>query len=152
MRNSYNRQNYSVVGELPVTSAGMMDEEGVHVGDKRINDPYLTPQTAPPTMAFNDRLRFEYHNKMKLPLLPPHFDQDDLSTEQILHLITQDSLKKFYSLIAEGSMLDLLRQERIKWHPDKWVGKLKQYPDGNITISVIDRLSQTINALIDNYN
>lgn len=152
MRNSYNRQNYSVVGELPVTSAGMMDEEGVHVGDKRINDPYLTPQTAPPTTTLNERLRFEYHNKMKLPLLPPHFDQDDLSTEQILHLITQDSLKKFYNLIAEGSMLDLLRQERIKWHPDKWVGKLKQYPDGNITISVIDRLSQTINALIDNYN
>ncbi|KAI5969706.1 hypothetical protein CANMA_001369 [Candida margitis] len=152
MRDSYNRQNYSVVGELPVTSAGMMDEEGVHVGDKRINDPYLTPQIEHSGLeSWNDRLRVEYHNKLKLPLLPPHFDQDDLSTDQILHLITQDSLKQFYNMIIEGPMLDLLRQERIKWHPDKWVGRLKQYPDTNITISVIDRLSQTINALIDNY-
>lgn len=150
MRESYNRQDYSVVGELPVTSAGMMDENGVHVGDKRINDPYLTPQHAE-TTSINDKLRIEYHNKLRLPLLPPHFDQENLSTDEILHLITQDSLKKFYSLIVEDSMLDLLRQERIKWHPDKWVGKLKQSPCGNITIPVIDQLSQTINALIDNY-
>ena len=151
MRNSYNRQNYSVIGELPVTSAGMMDEEGVHVGDKRINDPYLTPQHTE-AASLSERLRREYHDNFKLPLLPPHFDQDNLSTDQIMNLITQDSLKQFYHLIVEGPMLEFLRQERIKWHPDKWVGKLKQYPDTNVTIGVIDRLSQTINELIDSYS
>ncbi|KAI5948943.1 hypothetical protein KGF57_005136 [Candida theae] len=151
MRHSYCKQNYSVVGELPVTSAGMMDEDGVHVGDRRINDPYLTSQYTE-TASVNDRIRLDYHNNLKLPLPPPYFDQDNLSTDQIKHLITQDSLKQFYDMIVQGSMLDLLRQERIKWHPDKWVGKLRQYPHTNISLPIIDRLSQTINALIDNYN
>ncbi|EMG50075.1 hypothetical protein G210_4910, partial [Candida maltosa Xu316] len=122
LRESYNSKNYQIMGELPVTSAGMMMEEGenVHVGDRRINDPYLMTPMEQKTV----RLRELYFKEVRLPLLPPFFNQqDNLTHEKVLTLINHDNLVKFYENVisADENMLDLLKRERIKWHPDKWV-------------------------------
>ena len=42
----YNSNNYQIMNELPVTAAGLMphgdeDDDDIHIGDRRIGDPYL---------------------------------------------------------------------------------------------------------------
>ena len=54
-----------------------------------------------------------------------------LSVDQILALINYENLLKFYETILNGdeTLYELLKQERIRWHPDKWIGKLNQKND-----------------------
>ncbi|KAI5962227.1 uncharacterized protein KGF55_003303 [Candida pseudojiufengensis] len=151
LRDSYNKQDYHIIGEIPITSAGLMNEEDedIHIGDKRINDPYITPE-----LDINDNenevIKFEYYNKLKLPLISPYFFYEIVETNKLLEIINQTNLEKFYKIILNNSnqsMLELLKQERIKWHPDKWIGRLKN--EKYVTIEVIDQLSQIINSMID---
>lgn len=156
LRDTYNSNNYQIIGELPITSAGIMDEnpedEDIHIGDRRINDPYLT---IPSIKQSFDQLRQLYFNEVRLPLLPPYFYQlNELSTQTIMLLITSENLLKFYQsiLLENEELLDLLKQERIKWHPDKWVGKFKDVQSSNeypFNLQVVDLISQTINGLIE---
>lgn len=151
-RNDYtpNDGKYQIVGELPVTSAGLMDEreEDLHVGDKRIGDPYLTPKS---DVASNDSLKDEYYNSsdfVKLPLLPPHFDnQTNLSKQEVVGLLTNSNLYEFYKLISDGETdLDgLIKSERVRWHPDRWVGREIWFD-----MDIVNLLSQSVNSLLDN--
>ncbi|RCK60951.1 hypothetical protein Cantr_07997 [Candida viswanathii] len=153
LRDTYNSNNYQIVGELPLTSAGMMDEDGdedIHIGDKRINDPYLTVPSL--KLSFN-QVRELYFSELRLPLLPPYFYQlEELSIDEILLLISHENLLKFYEsiLLRHESLPELLKQERIKWHPDKWVNKLKQDAHEHpFRREVVEAISQTINGIIE---
>ncbi|EDK45146.1 hypothetical protein LELG_03325 [Lodderomyces elongisporus NRRL YB-4239] len=174
LKEHYNSRNYEILGELPISSAGLMNEneENVHVGDMRINtEMNNSDQTALDTIDEIDdftveRIRHEYHNegRVRLPLLPPNSYRNDLQFEELKHLLTVDSVESFFELIAQGPMLDLLKQERIKWHPDKWVGKLDSGGvrnrkeaghsdnDGGLTMQTIEHLSQIINSLFESYS
>ena len=79
-----------------------------------------------------------------------------LSVDQILALINYENLLKFYETILNGdeTLYELLKQERIRWHPDKWIGKLNQNEmimdvDYELTIKMVDSISQTINSIIE---
>lgn len=173
---------YQIVGEFPVTSAGLMNEDDVdlHIGDKRINDPYNSGASTPgfnSTPGFKStpggsKLKFqsmtddsrrqeikdEYLNGGKLPLLKQF--ETNLSTEEIISLINDDkSLFEFYEYITNDGndnknnnnsnnnidmdILDMVKKERLKWHPDKWIG--------NITVDkeVIENLSKALNTLVE---
>lgn len=161
-RNEFTPENpgkYKILGEIPVTSAGLMDESdtNIHVGDKRINDPYLTPKS---DMITNDALMIkdEYLRSPEyemLPLLPPHFHiQTELSKEEVLKLIgSKDQVREFYKLISEGentNFSDLVKMERIRWHPDKWVGRFSQNDEKIwFDADVVNLLSQIINVIND---
>ncbi|KAK6456410.1 DNA-binding proteins Bright/BRCAA1/RBP1 [Scheffersomyces xylosifermentans] len=182
LRESYNRMDYDsatpisleapssgkyeIVGEFPVTSAGMMDESDseVHIGDKRINDPYLsTSRTSSPQNSRD--FRREYfesfeRDQVKLPLPPPYFDnQNELAYDHLLNLVRDgDVIGRFYELISEQeeSMVDIIKSERIRWHPDRWVGKLnaQEEEDKNkegvfVDLRLVDSLSQTLNSMLE---
>ncbi|CAK9437209.1 uncharacterized protein LODBEIA_P15870 [Lodderomyces beijingensis] len=161
LRDSYNSRNYQILGELPITSAGLMkeSEENVHVGDKRIKTPAYDPLHLPrasSTLDLNiEAIRNEYHGSaICLPLLPPLFDQKDiLSESQLLQELTPVKVTRFYELIQAGSMMDFLKSERFKWHPDRWVGKYKVGGDTKspIPLKIVEQLSQIINGLIEQY-
>jgi hypothetical protein len=164
LKQSYNKadfnfEKYSIVGEFPVSSAGLMDEgdDDVHIGDKRMNDPYLiTPQSDCGTE--NDsifhtqdcQLRHEYLTSTKLPILPPKFHlQTSLPIAEINDLLTKNNVVKFYSLISQDNMKDMLKQERLKWHPDKWISKFKEANELWFDMSTIHNISQILNVLIE---
>ncbi|OVF07690.1 hypothetical protein A9F13_11g00209 [Clavispora lusitaniae] len=145
---------YEIVGEFPVSAAGLMDEadESLHIADRRINDPYAAPEP----LGNDDRsnmmhLREVYlDSSNKLPLLQ-HFERDLNVSEMLLYITDGVSVSEFYEAIVydqdvgEG-VLSFLKKERLRWHPDKWVGKLET---SIFTKEVIDSLSQVINGLID---
>ncbi|KAG7663745.1 uncharacterized protein J8A68_002718 [[Candida] subhashii] len=171
LREEYNRnefepttstsQKYQILGEIPITSAGMMDEdeEEIHIGDKRINDPYLhmpdSTSNRTQRQSTNKLLRQSYFQGIRIPLLPPHYyQQANLPHETILTLITPQKLRQFYEMIKlpEEELVEILRVERIKWHPDKWVGRLKQQNDlevGHLNLEIVDCLSRNINGLLE---
>lgn len=136
---------YKIVGEFPVTSAGLMNEqdEKLHVGDKRINDPYL----APPPLARNEhKIREAYlQSSDKLPLLL-HFERDLSHTEMLLLINDNKSVSAFYEHVnIEGEELfSFLKKERLRWHPDKWVTRQSVFNK-----PIIDSLSQVINSLLE---
>lgn len=161
-----NNGKYKIVGDLPMSSAGLMDEAEVdlHVGDKRINDPYL--QAVSETNSDQERisirnLYFQSFNssdlsQLKLPLLTM-FRANTMSTEEIVKLINdRQPISSFYEYIKseDEDVLDLLKRERLRWHPDKWVSKLRLHlPKENLVINkqVIDSLSQSLNSIIENH-
>lgn len=141
---------YKIVGAMPITAAGSMDEndDDLHVGDKRINDPYLV---APESLAddANQELRALYVGKSdKLPLLV-HFERD-LDNDEMDALINDgSSVWAFYTHIIGTDSDDLtmfLKKERLRWHPDKWNNR---FADSCFVKSNIDNLSQVINGLIE---
>lgn len=161
-----NNGKYKIVGDLPMSSAGLMDEaEGdIHVADKRINDPYL--QIVDESHSNQERIEIRnryfqsFHasdiSQLKLPLLAM-FRGNAISTEQIVDLINdRQPVSAFYEYIVDDneSVLDLLKKERLRWHPDKWISKLRLHlPRENIVINkeVIDSLSQSLNSIIENH-
>lgn len=144
---------YEILGKFPVSAAGLMDEDDsdLHVGDKRINDPYLQA----PLLELSDydngdreRVRLEYLGSTgKLPLLL-HFECE-LSKEEMLELIQDStSVSAFYEYICEPkSLKSLLKKERLRWHPDKWNTR---YKTSKFDEEIIRSLSQVINSLIEN--
>lgn len=132
LKQLYHRQEYQIVGEFPVTLAGLMDEseEGVHIGDKRIV-----------AEDFTAALRDSFLSLSNLPILPPlYYTQDTLKGGELAEALTFDSIKEFYETIAGDEMATLLRSERVRWHPDKWVG-------ANIDLDVVHHVSLVVNSL-----
>lgn len=149
---------YEIVGEFPVTSAGLMDEndEDLHIGDKRINDPYLNPRDtvkshwgpAEAEQERRQRVARDYlmsANAADLPLLKLYEgERAAMDKQTILSLINDNSsVLEFYQFISTNA-LDTIKRDRIRWHPDKWHARGK---DGDKEI--VDNLSQVLNALVE---
>lgn len=158
MKQAYNQGNfnfdkYEIVGEFPVTSAGLMDEsdENVHIGDKRIQDVYSADKSAL-------LLKQAYFDTYTLPILPPNFDiQMNLLPSQLLKLINRQNLLEFYRLINgpnpnPNSLKDLIKLERIKWHPDKWLHKFQNSQEFWFNMEIIHNLSQLLNNLMEEFD
>lgn len=161
MKMAYNRNEYTpshgkyqIIGEFPVTSAGMMDESNgdIHIADKRIHDPYLhsTSTTKEKKLGIDKQT---YLSLVKLPILPPHYnEQHNLSKSEIMTLITnRDNIIEFYTQLNDNNhdIINLLRAERIRWHPDKWVAKFKHNESEYFfDMEIIDSLSQVLNSII----
>lgn len=160
LKNAYNNNDfaeavggkYEVVGDIPMSVAGLMDEgdEDVHVGDKRINDPYLQAPTELLQADDGDRERIRQQfltSDNKLPLLL-HFECE-LSKQEMLEFIQDsNSVSAFYDYISTSdTLVPLLKKERLRWHPDKWVSR---YKDSIFDEAIVRSLSQVINALIEN--
>lgn len=144
---------YKIVGEFPVSAAGLMDEddESLHVADRRINDPYAAspPAVNPAREKESAKLREMYLALPdKLPLLA-HFQRALSEAEMLRYIGDGKSVLGFYREVIDttvDSEYGFLKKERLRWHPDKWVGKLEASP---FTKDVIDRLSQVINGIIE---
>ncbi|RLV95407.1 hypothetical protein JA1_000931 [Spathaspora sp. JA1] len=147
LRQAYNANNtheeeapgkYQIIGEFPMSSAGVMDEdvEDLHIGDKRIKE---------------DAIQQLYEQGNRLPILPPYFYQSNIPQETLFKLINQENLLQFYELVIspQQRLTELLKQERIKWHPDKWIGKLQNKQEFGFSLEVVSHLCQCINALLE---
>lgn len=167
MKHAYNHGNfdfdkYQIIGEFPITSAGMMNESdsNVHIADKRINDIYLEDKPNIRNTENGDNcnslIKEAYFANNKLPLLPPNFDnQINLSVSQILKLINRQNLLEFYQLINGDNkpLKDLIKLERIKWHPDKWCFKFQNsQQEFWFNMEIIQNLSQLLNALMEEFD
>lgn len=161
--NAYNTNDYTqtgkyeIMGELRVSAAGLADDDAddMHVGDKRINDPYLMPSPSSNSASFNNDY-FELRQKYlvstdKLPLLQ-HFERDLTREEMLQYINDQKSVSSFYESIFTSDqdmgdgLLSVLKKERLRWHPDKWVGK---HNESVFDKEIINNLSQVINSLIE---
>lgn len=166
---------YEIVGEFPVTSAGLMNEEDedLHIGDKRINDPYLSgtgsklkiDTTLSEEMDEMDERRrqvreqyfksFEAKHDIKLPLLDQFQLTSEITTrkEDLLALLDdRKSVLEFYEFIEGNDVLDLVRRERLKWHPDKWRHSEKWEHGNNNWVTdqeIIENLSKALNLLVE---
>lgn len=138
-------QTYQIVGEFPVSAAGLMDEkEDVHVGDKRINDPYLASPESSDTVDV-ELLREKYLLAGRLPLL--EHQNAELPQGQLLSLIQDgSSVRAFYEMVAPVKIVEFLRKERLRWHPDKWAGRQAPYD-----AEVLHSLTQVLNELTEEY-
>lgn len=145
--NKQGSSKYKIVGEFPVTSAGLMNEsdEDLHIADKRINDPYLNDNLTLDVLL----IRAEYQNSTKLPLLEV-FEAESPTKEHLLELINDGkSVQEFYNHIVEKSDIkEFVRKDRIRWHPDKWLNK----QDPVLDKQVIDSLSQVLNGIVESYD
>lgn len=141
---------YEIVGQFPVTSAGLMDEsdDDLHIADKRINDPYLNDVLTEENPSFSS-IKLEYQESTKLPLLQT-FNVESPEKEHLLELINdQKSVLMFYNHIVKNSEVkEFVRKDRIRWHPDKWINKV----DGVIDKEVVDSLSQVLNNIVESYS
>ncbi|KAL7664487.1 J domain-containing protein [[Candida] zeylanoides] len=158
VRNGAGASRYEIVGEFPVTSAGLMDEndEDLHIGDRRINDPYLNPRDAPKSQRSaaeaeqerRQRVTREYlssTNAADLPLLKLYEGtRDAMDKQTILSLINDNSsVLEFYQFISTNA-LDTIKRDRIRWHPDKWRAR-----GTDSDKEIVDNLSQVLNALVE---
>lgn len=110
LRTQYLRQQYLIVGEFPVTLAGLMDEadDDVHVGDKRI------------VVDDDDDLRADFYRANRLPIPPPlYHSQQGLDEHEKVAALTPEAVRRFYEAIAPDDLAAMLRSERVRWHPDK---------------------------------
>lgn len=115
------------------------DDESSFVGNTRINDPYLTEP------KFESHLRTEFFNKdlSKLPLLQDYYN---LEKHEILKLITPTNIYNFYeAIILDEPMIELLKNERVRWHPDK-----RSFVNSSIDLDLVNAISQCLNSIIDN--
>lgn len=138
LKNSYVLNNYTILGEVPVLAAGLMDESDTHVGDQRIGDPYL--ETNENTIR---DWYFEPTNEIRYPLFS-HYNNGSITPESAYKECQDSSLvHHFYSAILEDDelLLSLLKTERVRWHPDKWSG-LKN------NLHIVTALSLTLNAMV----
>lgn len=117
------------------------EEEANSQWNPRVNDPYLKePESGPSDGKL--QLRSQYMaSKTQLPLL----QEVPAYKDAIMELITNENILKFYEYIVmpQESLTDLLRQERIKWHPDKWVNNT------SVDISIVESVSKSINSLLE---
>ncbi|KAM9930966.1 hypothetical protein OXX59_000124 [Metschnikowia pulcherrima] len=144
-------EGYEIVGNFPVSAAGIMDEDNldVHVADKRIHDPFLS---APKYTTKEDKrcklLTLYSGSRYKLPLLE-HFERE-LALDEMKRLINDGvSVRSFYDCISsscKAAKRSFLKKEGLRWHPDKWEGKFEDSPFDKKTI---DSLSSVINGLLD---
>lgn len=150
-----NSNQYQVVGEFPVTAAGLMDEsdEDVHIADKRINDPYMhTPER--PQHDRRAEIRLQYLDSTILPLMRM-FSGSTPSADILVSLINDGhSVLEFYEYITADSALDahaktieFIRKDRVRWHPDKWVGR----HDAIHTDKVINSLIVVLNHIVQSH-
>lgn len=160
-------QKYSVMHELPVSSAGLMDESGesLHVGDRRINDPYLNRLTPKDSVSYSDleldeeveRIFQEYAQSEagKLPLLRAFDGEDALSKTESLALVNDgSSVHEFFKYICqnnsdENAVLNFIKRDRLRWHPDKWATRWTQPLTNGLDKEVIDNLCQVLNGLVE---
>lgn len=164
LRNSYIRNEpvnvrnlplgqYQIVGEFPVSAAGLMDEEDgdLHIGDKRINDPYLHGlQNSTKPDQRREEIKIEYFeswgtSQVKLPLLIEFQMEHRQTKEELLKSLNdEESVESFYRyILEEDEIFNAVKKERLKWHPDKWAGNNTMDKD------IIDTLSQALNSLVD---
>ena len=150
---------YRIVGNVHVSAAGLMDEsnDDVHVGDKRISDPYaVAPQPSPlDDDQFLSAALLERYTAScdKLPVLE-HFRRNLTNDEMDMLITDGDSVWRFYRLIllsriTDIHMISFLKRERVRWHPDKWVNCLES---SCFVQSNINNLSKVINAFIEDIN
>lgn len=154
LKGEYNFNNYQIIGEFPVTSAGLMDEsdDNVHVADKRIDIYQQEPkiQTIVSEKYFSD--------DVLLPILPPNFEnQSSLSLEEIKRILNRENVMSFYNQLIEEmqnstTLKDIIKLERIKWHPDKWLSKLQKTNEFWFNIDIIHGLSQILNNVMEEFN
>ncbi|ABN67876.2 DNA-binding proteins Bright/BRCAA1/RBP1 and related proteins containing BRIGHT domain [Scheffersomyces stipitis CBS 6054] len=173
LRESYNRREftpmevqveqgtYEIIGEFPMASAGVMDESEpeIHIGDKRINDPYLTTPSATGSDSVKDYrpkrdYRSEYFNQLRLPLPPPNFDnQESLAKEQLQVLVNdKEKVLEFLNLISlEGEDIkELVKNERIRWHPDRWASRFKNNHERVFfDRDIVGNVCQVMNSIIE---
>lgn len=142
LKTSYhiNSPKYQIIGDLPKSSVGVMDEsdQDVHIADKRINDPYVNE---PKDLSSNLDVRNNYmDNKYKLPVLK----QLPEPISETIHLINNDNVLEFYTYIKlqNEDLVLLLKRERVKWHPDKWV-------NDKLPMELVNAVSLSINSLIE---
>ncbi|CAH6721816.1 hypothetical protein CLIB1444_07S03070 [[Candida] jaroonii] len=117
------------------------EEESFDIGNERINDPYLNE---PEILHDNLEIRNNYMtNKYKLPLL---IDLPSTKKE-ILEVLNSENIYNFFKFIKlpKESLKDLLKRERIRWHPDKWVNE-------SLDIQFISNISSSINVIIESYD
>lgn len=155
-RGDYAPRNYHILGEVPVTAAGLMDEsqQDVHVGDKRIGDPYASRQPrAGHATATNVSLEQAYRDPLsiKLPLPPPFFYNQQNMPKHDLLLLVRDSetIWRFYTLIlGEQNPVQVIKSDRLRWHPDKWEARMR---DDHLffDLEIVVGLAQLINTLIN---
>lgn len=144
---------YEIVGEFRASAAGMMEDvDDLHVGDKRINDPYA--MSSPSTQGDDDRLDLRHKYMVvsdKLPLLQ-HFKQNLTKQEMLAYINDNKSVSAFYDYIFTNEPKDdglvFLKKERLRWHPDKWVAK---YDRSIFDKDIVDSLSQVINSIIERF-
>lgn len=174
-RSDFLKQNLSSNNDLgdDFPTNLMENDDDLHIADKRINDPYLqTPNNdSPIKMAttptsqyeLNKKIKLDYLNltPSKLPLLQS-FESYNLSESDILTLINDKvSVLNFYKFIVinesleieadfKSELLNLLKLERLKWHPDKWIGKYND--ELGLSNLVIENLSQVLNGLVGEGN
>ncbi|KAK6202921.1 uncharacterized protein RJT21DRAFT_119013 [Scheffersomyces amazonensis] len=160
IKSSGSASKYQIMGEIPVTAAGLMNEsdEDIHIGDKRINDPYLKNEVEIEDISMNEEsdIVHTYINDQTNQLLPlpaPQFYLQPISDKQsVLQLINDShSIATFYqnvSLVTSTPIIDILRRERIKWHPDKWVKLTITDVTHPFDSEIVDNLSKVINGMI----
>lgn len=145
--NGYNLINkevsFEIIGDLTNGSDVHPADQRIEIdetsSDPRQTDPYLH---APPTPEHSvANIRMEYMTNPKtLPLLK---DMSQEPLENVIDNLTEENLTAFYEYIRleDEQMVELLRQERIKWHPDK-----NKFHDKQI----VHTISSCINALLTN--
>lgn len=109
--------------------------------DPRHNDPYLSEPKVDESLQ-KLQFRSQYMvSKTQLPILEPIPD----SIADILDLLTNENVLEFYHyiLLPRETLTDLLRLERVKWHPDKWV------TNSSVDSRVVETISKCINSLLE---
>lgn len=117
------------------------EEESFDIGNERINDPYLNE---PEILHDNLEIRSNYMtNKYKLPLL---IDLPSTKNE-ILEQLNTKNIYEFFNFIKlpKESLKDLLKRERVRWHPDKWVNE-------SMDLQFVSNVSSSINVIIESYD
>ncbi|KAG7194410.1 uncharacterized protein KQ657_004623 [Scheffersomyces spartinae] len=120
----------------------------------RRNDPYLSSSIITKNKKKGVEVRQEYDQLFRLPLLQL-FNAGDYNKhfplkEQICTWINDgESLVNFYNYVKypEETIFELIKIDRIRWHPDKWPdSKLNQH---QLDMKIVSLLSQTLNSIID---
>lgn len=168
LRSSYNRNDYDrayeIIGEYSMKHEDFDNTDEDFIANRRINDPYLNKKDShilEAQFSLNSEcVRSEYFksfhdSSFRLPLLQL-FEPKQLSLNEILGLINDGkSILEFFKFInvEDESLYDLLRQERHRWHPDKWIHRLKTNSStvDFVNKRVIDNVSQVLNSLVQSY-
>ena len=142
----------------------MENNDDNDIPSKRQHDPYLQkPRSGKKSdHQYKEWVRlayFELFNEndvstVKLPLL--EMFEKKLSNDQILDLINNETnVLEFYEYIRETTdLMDLVKKERIRWHPDKWMSKLNKISGGDFSLNkqIVNRLSQVLNNIIETHS
>lgn len=151
-------------GDIPRHSFSyniMENNDDSDIPSKRQHDPYLQKPHAGNKRdhRYKEWVRLAYFelfngndvSTVKLPLLA--LFEKELTNDQILDLINNEtSVLEFYEYIRETTdLMDLVKRERIRWHPDKWMSKLNLISPGDFFLNrqIVNRLSQVLNNIVE---